>query len=123
MRPDGPAIYYNAAMREFAGEALKLPHRSGREKALVHPGDLPAFIAAREAAIAHKRNWTVEARLKCPDGGWRWHRLDFAALHTGDVDAWLAVATDIHDLKLAMLAAQKSGDQIRLAAQAARLGV
>ena len=123
VRPDGPAVYYNSAMREFAGEVLKLPHRSGRERALVHPEDLPAFIATREAAIADKRNWTFEARLKCPDGGWRWHRLDFATLRSGDVDAWLAVATDIHDLKLAMLAAQQSGEQFRLAAEAARLGV
>jgi PAS domain S-box-containing protein len=123
VRSDGPAIYYNRAMREFAGEALNLPHRSSRERALLHAEDLPAFIARRDAAIADKRNWTFEARLRCPDGDWRWHRLDFATLRWGDVDAWLAVATDIHDLKLAMLAAQESGEQFRLAAEAARLGV
>ena len=40
VRPEGPALYYNRAMRAFAGEALNLPDRASREQALVHPDDL-----------------------------------------------------------------------------------
>ena len=120
---DGAALYYNRAMREFAGAVLSLSERSGRERILIHPEDAPAFAAARCAARRHGNSWTAEVRLRSPDGGWRWHRLDFAALGSGDIDTWLAAATDIHDLKRAMLAAQESGEQFRLAAEAARLGV
>jgi PAS domain S-box-containing protein len=123
VRPDGPAIYYNRAMREFAGEALTLPERSGREIALIHPEDLPTLAAARSAAAQEQKNCTLEVRLKCPDGSWRWHQLDFSRLWSGNGDFWLVAATDIHDLKLAMLAAQESGEQFRLAAEAAHLGV
>ena len=77
---DGAALYYNRAMREFAGAVLSLSERSGRERILIHPEDAPAFAAARCAARRHGNSWTAEVRLRSPDGGWRWHRLDFAAL-------------------------------------------
>ena len=123
VRPDGPAIYYNRAMREFAGAALSLPDRPARERALIHADDIPALIVKRDRAIADNQNWAIEVRLRCPDGGWRWHRLNFSMLwHQGKVDAWLATATDIHDLREALLAAQESGEHLRLAAEAAQLG-
>jgi PAS domain S-box-containing protein len=123
VRPDGPAIYYNRAMRDFAGEALKFPDRPSRERALIHPEDLPSLAAARDRAIEEKQDWAVEVRLRCPDASWRWHRLNFSMLWDGEAAAWLAAATDIHDLKQAMLAAQESGELLRHAAEAARLGV
>ena len=124
VRPDGPAIYYNRAMREFAGEALRLPDRQSREKALIHPDDRGGIAAPRDKAIADNEDWAIEVRLKCPDGGFRWHRLNFSMLWSqGRVDAWLATATDIHDLRQALRVAQESGEQLRLAAEAAQLGV
>ena len=123
VRPDGPAIYYNRAMREFAGAALDLPDRPSRERALIHGDDLGRVAAARDRAIIDNQDWALEVRLKCPDGSWRWHRLNFSMLWgRGRVEAWLATATDIHDLREALLSAQESGEQLRLAAQAAQLG-
>jgi PAS domain S-box-containing protein len=121
LRPDGPALYYNRPMREFAGAVLNRSERSGRERILIHPEDAPALAAARAAARPQDTGWAAEVRLKSRDGSWRWHRLDFATLASGD--AWLAAATDLHDLKLAMLAARESGEQFRLAAEAAHVGV
>jgi PAS domain S-box-containing protein len=124
VKPDGPALFYNRAMRAFAGVALDLPDRPAREKALIHPDDLDRVAVARDAALANPRDWAVEARLKCPDGGWRWHRLNFSMLwHEGAVEAWLATATDIDELHQAMVKARESEDFVRLAAEAAQLGV
>jgi PAS domain S-box-containing protein len=120
---DGPALYYNRAMRDFAGAVLGLPERSGRERVLIHPEDVTALTAAHGAARQRQTNWGAEVRFKSPDGSWRWHQLDFAPLGCGDAEIWLAAATDIHDLKLATLAAERSGEQFRLAAEAAHLGV
>jgi len=123
VKPDGPALYYNRAMRAFAGAVLDLPDRPSREKALLHPDDLGRVAAARDAALTDPQDWAIEARLKCPDGGWRWHRLNFSMLwHDGSVDAWLATATDIDELHQAIMKARESEDFVRLAAEAAQLG-
>jgi PAS domain S-box-containing protein len=124
VKPDGPALYYNRAMRAFAGAALDLPDRPSREKALLHPDDLERVVAARDVAVAQPEDWSIEARLKCPDGGWRWHRLNFSMLWNKDrVEAWLATATDIDDLHRAIIKARESEDFVRLAAEAAQLGI
>ena len=123
VRPHGPAIYYNRAMREFAGEALDRPDRASRERALIHKDDLARVAEARDRAIVDNKDWAIEVRLKAPDGTWRWHRLNFSMLWGKEqVDAWLATATDIHDLHEALTVAQESSDQLRLTAAAAQLG-
>ena len=124
VRPEGPALYYNQAMRAFAGAALELPDRASRERALIHPDDLGRVAVARDAAMADPQDWSIELRLRCPDGGWRWHRLHFSMLwHERSVEAWLATATDIDDLHRAVTQARESEDLLRLAAEAAHLGV
>jgi PAS domain S-box-containing protein len=121
---DGPAIYYNRAMRDFAGSATRLPDRASRERALIHPEDLPSFIHRRDEALASTCDWSVEARLKCPDGSYRWHQLHYAVLRSaGESQAWLVAATDIDDLQKALIAAEESEARLRLAASAANLGI
>jgi len=121
---DGPPIYYNPAMRDFAGPALQLPDRPSRERALIHPGDLGRFVPARNAAVAAQKDWGIEVRLRCPDGGFRWHRINFSLLRSGGSSAaYLATATDIDDLHRALMIAQESEEQLRIAAEAAQLGI
>src|SRR5258705_13498746 len=66
VRPEGPALYYNRAMRAFAGETLKLPDRPSRERALIHAEDLPLVAAAAEQAIADPEDFELELRLRDP---------------------------------------------------------
>jgi PAS domain S-box-containing protein len=121
---DGPAIYYNRAMRDFAGSAIRLPDRASRERALIHPDDLPNFIHRRDEALASECDWSVEVRLKCPNGSYRWHQLHCAVLRpAGQSQAWLVAATDIDDLQKALIAAEESEARLRLAASAANLGI
>jgi PAS domain S-box-containing protein len=124
VRLDGPALYYNRAMRDFAGSAIHLSDRASRERALVHADDLPRFIIMRDEALASDRDWSVEVRLRCPDGDYRWHQLHFALLRTaGEAKAWLVAATDIDDVQQALIAAEESEARLRLAASAANLGI
>jgi PAS domain S-box-containing protein len=121
---DGPPIYYNPAMRDFAGPVLRLPDRPSRERALIHPDDLAQFVCLRTAAVAAEKDWAIEVRMRCPDGGFRWHRLNFALVRSGGRAAvYLATATDIHDLRQTLATAQDSEEQLRLAAEAAHLGI
>jgi PAS domain S-box-containing protein len=121
--PQGPAIYCNAAVRACAG--IRNPHdHANLEAALVHPDDLAGVQLARNRVLADATNRSIEARLICPAGGWHWHRLSFSVLRTEQqVDAYLATATDIHDLQRAFLLAQESAEQLRLAAASTQLGV
>jgi PAS domain S-box-containing protein len=122
-RPTGPAIYLNRAMRLCIGANLELPEQD-LEPAFVHPEDLAHVARARTSAIEETGSRAIEARLKCAGGGWRWHRLNFSVLGSGaQVDAWLATATDIHDLQQAFLGAQENAEQLRLAAASTQLGV
>ena len=124
VRTDGPPIYYNHSMRDFARAALELPDRASRERALFHPDDLARFVASRTQALAAERDWAIEARMRAPDQSYRWHRLNFSVLRRwGKADAWLVTATDIDDLQRALIAAQEGEEQLRLAADAAQLGI
>ena len=124
VRPEGPALYYNRAMRAFAGEALNLPDRASRERALIHAEDLPRVRSAARQAIADPEDFELELRLRDPEGAWRWHRLNFSMLRSGErVEAWLVTGTDIDQLRQAMTAAQESSEQLRLAAEATQLGI
>lgn len=117
------AIYLNRAMRAWLG-AVELPDRPSLERVFVHPDDLAPVLAARASALAEQCSRPIEARLKCSQAGWRWHCLNFSPL-TADVtvEAWLATATDIHDLKGALLVAEEDAEQLRLAAASTQLGV
>src|ERR1700704_3179614 len=83
VRPDGPGLYYNRAMRAFAGDALNLPDRISRERALIHADDLPRVRVAADQAIADSKDFGLELRLRDPSGGWLWHRLTFSMMWSG----------------------------------------
>jgi PAS domain S-box-containing protein len=121
---DGPVLYLNRAARAAIGAGCELPAQPALEAALVHPDDLAGVAAARAGAIDSQRSRSIEARLRSCDGAWRWHRLHFCALaNEAKVEAWLATATDIHDLQQAFRAAQENAEQLRLAAASTQLGV
>jgi len=120
---DGPLLYCNGAVRACAlGRKLESP--PSPEWVFVHPDDLASALRARRGAIAGAGTRAIEARLVCPDGSWRWHRLCYTLLQSAKkLDVCLATATDIHDLQLALFLAQQSAEQLRLAAASTQLGV
>jgi len=120
--PDGGVVYDGGAFKAFTGAALDARERP--RAGLVHADDLATAVAARDAALAARRDGASEARLQGCDGAWRWHRLNFAVLGSGANPAHcLVTAVDIHDLKQAFLFAEEHAEQLRLAAASTQLGV
>lgn len=123
VRPEGMALYYNRATRDYVGDSIELD-RPSRDRQLVHPEDLPLLAAARVAALEQGRDFALDLRLRRKDGAWRWPRLDVIVLHgKSGIDAWLVTATDFDDLKRAVQSAEQAGDDLRLAAEAGQLGI
>ncbi len=69
---------------------------------LVHPDDRALTLQAWSDALATKRDYTVEHRIKEPDGEYRW-MLSRAApimLESGVVREWVGFSSDIQDRKV-----------------------
>lgn len=123
VQPQGLALYYNRATRDYVGATIELD-RPRRDRQLFHPDDMPMLVAARVSALEQEHDFELEMRLRCKTGAWRWHLLNVILLRgeTG-VDAWLVTATDVDDLKRAVQSAERAGEGLRLAAEAGQLGI
>ena len=98
-RFDGAAEYFNAACRDYLGDALSRPGAAWMEA--VHPDDRAAMVEARVQAIAVGRAYQLEYRLRrALDGAFRWHAARIAPLERdGAIQAWVGTAADIDDLR------------------------
>jgi PAS domain S-box-containing protein len=67
----GEAEHFNRAWLEFTGRAVE--QEEGRGWALgVHPDDAPAWSAEMASALAERRGFTREYRLRARDGSFAW---------------------------------------------------
>lgn len=98
-RPDGqvtdcslPAGPSGSTLVQFTGD---------RWRDLIHPDDLPATLAAWNAAVTAQRPYEFEHRVRRTDGDYRWHRSRaMPVLRAGDaVQEWVGISIDIHDQK------------------------
>jgi PAS domain S-box-containing protein len=69
---------------------------------LVHPEDRDLTLRTWSEALATKRDYMVEHRVRQPDGGYRWMQSRAAPimLETGAVREWVGISADIHDRKV-----------------------
>jgi PAS domain S-box-containing protein len=97
MAPDGSAEHYNQRFVEYHGF---VPSPEGASRIdLLHPGDRPGLLAARQDGVAAGTEYVVEARLRRHDGAYRWHRIHNKPLvRAGHLAGWLGTAIDIHDV-------------------------
>jgi len=119
--PDGEAVFINRRSLDYLGvEATK--DLAGRTH-VVHPDDREVFLAARRSAQAEGEA-TAEVRLRRRDGVWRWHSLRWVAFEAeAPAASILATGVDIHDLREAADRLAKSEEQLRLAVEAAEVGL
>ena len=124
VRPEGPALYYNRAMRAFAGAALNLPDRaSPRAGARFIPTTSAGLRWLADAALADPQDWNVEARLMSG------RRVAVASAELLDAVARgrrRGVARHRHRHRRAAPGdgqGPREQDFVRLAAEAAQLGV
>lgn len=91
----------------------------------VHPEDAAATVEAWNTAVAEKRVFVFEHRLRRCDGVWR--RFSIRAVPIFDADGsiteWVGVHTDVTEQREAEAALQESEEKLRLATDAAEVGL
>lgn len=101
-RPEGGALWYNRAMRDYTNLPTETMGQLDWQR-IVHPDDLESCMAARNRAIATESPWEFEYRLLRHDGQYRCHLARCVPIRDADgsIAYWLGTATDIDDLRLA----------------------
>lgn len=95
--PGGEARYYNRRFIEYHGFAPSTAKAA--RTALLHPDDQSRLVSTRQAGVASRSEYIVEARLRRHDGAYRWHRIHNKPLLQADaLVGWLGTAVDIHDV-------------------------
>ena len=92
----------NRPAQEYHG---RLPNdtRQSETADVIHPDDVPAFLAATQHALLTGRPLELEQRLRGGDGVYRWFHVR-SRRSRADYDGatrWYTVGTDIHDRKTA----------------------
>ncbi len=121
---DGGSDYQNRRWEEYSGLTAEQSAGSGWMQA-VHPVDRARYTSAWKAMLQDQRRGEFEVRLRNAQGVFRW----FLALaepicdDAGKVVRWFGTCTDIDDRKRASdETVRKQDEQLKLAADAARLG-
>lgn len=97
----GLVDYYNVRIHDY--DPAVLQGSTGFDwQRFVHPDDLPATVAAWQAAMQRQESYAAEHRLRMADGSWRWHLSRAVLADTANGAAkWYGTATDIHERKAA----------------------
>ncbi|WP_119421711.1 PAS domain S-box protein [Desertibaculum subflavum] len=103
-------IYWSETMFELRGLPWREYFTTEEGMAFVHPEDIAAYTAARDAAIAEKREFQVEVRVNRPDGRLQWEQAighpQFDA--SGECTGLLLVVQVTTERKLAEIALRAS---------------
>ena len=71
MDANGRIEFVNKAVCEFFGATLRSLQSTGWDP-LLHPDDVLPYSAAYEAAVAERRQFRAQARVRKANGDWRW---------------------------------------------------
>ena len=96
------AEYHNEVWQNFTGLSGAAT-RGGGWQAAIHPRDLDELMDNWTRAMAMRKRFESEVRVRRHDGAYRWHwlKVDAEGGVDGEIMAWLATWTDIHDRKIA----------------------
>jgi PAS domain S-box-containing protein len=114
--------YYNARVSAYGG--VVADGDSWRWEPMVHPDDLEETSRAWAAAVAGRRQYEHEHRLRMADGTWRWHLSRGIPLQEepdGPVH-WYGTATDVHDQRRAQEELRRTQESLGLAMLGGRMG-
>jgi diguanylate cyclase (GGDEF)-like protein/PAS domain S-box-containing protein len=103
-RADGWNIYFNQQWMEYTGLTAEQSLGHGWKKPF-HPDDQKAARDAWQNATATAGIYSIESRLRCADGTYRWWLVRGVPLigPAGDIVKWFGTCTDIDDMKVAEL--------------------
>ena len=122
-RPDGSIEEVGPLWTSLTGSTTEQARGDGWVEA-IHAEDIVPTVRSWQEAIRLRRPIDIEYRLRCGDS-YRWMRARAAPRcdEQGEVIRWYGTLEDIHDRKAAQQALTESEERLRLAVQAARLGV
>ncbi len=122
-RPDGSIDEVGPLWTSLTGGTIEQARGDGWIEAL-HAEDVVPTMRSWHEAVRLRQPVDIEYRLRCGDT-YRWMRARAAPRcdEHGDVIRWYGTLEDIHDRKAAQRALTESEERLRLAVQAARLGV
>ncbi|HEY8606022.1 MAG TPA: EAL domain-containing protein [Noviherbaspirillum sp.] len=121
LAPDGSIMFVNARFREYFGEL-----GAGDDPiSPIHPDDAQGNREALEEALRTGTEYRIEHRARRRDGIYRWFLSHAVPLRdeAGNVSAWYGTSTDIDDIRRASEVLRKSRETLRLATEAANLGL
>ncbi|WP_053081828.1 EAL domain-containing protein [Methylobacterium aquaticum] len=118
---DGELLYRNVRFTEYYGE---IGTSRAARVARNHPADAERVATEWAQCIAEGCSFDVEVRLRRHDGVYRWHKLVSLPVRKGDeIVEFLATALDIEDIVCAREALRVTTDRLRLAQEAAGVGL
>lgn len=115
---EGEITYCNRRWVEYTGlEAAEL--RGQAWSRALHPDDRSPMHRSWLAAVSGKREYSIEARMRGVDGGYRWMLVRAVPLcdEGGLVSRWMGTCTDIDNLKRSTEALRISEERFRLLAR------
>ncbi|HKX29835.1 MAG TPA: CheR family methyltransferase [Blastocatellia bacterium] len=125
-RADGSPEYVNRRWTEYTGLDLAATADPAQLAAVFHPDEREAVLGSWTRAVAHDKEFEMEAQLQSRSGAFRWFLLRSVPVKdaAGRVLEWFGSFTDIHEQKQAALDAAflaDLGERIRLADNAEAL--
>jgi PAS domain S-box-containing protein len=98
--PDGvTSTFYNKMWYDYTGLDEKVLESGW--SAVIDPHDIERVIEIVEKAVANKEPYTVEVRLKCCKGMYRWFLAKATPIfdEAGNLEAYVGVSSDIDYIK------------------------
>ena len=121
--PQAALRFVSDRWTDYSGQSLEDALAHGTS-AYIHPDDRARAATHWQRAVAEKRFYEIEMRMRRRDGAWRWFlvrarpQLDAQ----GRVLAWHGSSTDIHDQKRVEEALRESEQRMALAIDVAKIG-
>ncbi len=122
--PDLKLAYANARWATFAGlpdaDALGFSWME-----VMHPDDVARLVGLAPELRRDEAPISLELRYRDRTGLYRWHTIRAEPIHDarGGFRGWSGTSLDIHDLKQTEEALRRNATQLRIALQAAHMGV
>ena len=99
-QPDGRIDFFNRRWTEYTGVAGEPIDTAEWVARFVHPDDAAKSLAAVDEAVRSGGAFSVEHRIRCATGEYRWflaRALPYRDPDSGDIVRWFGAAVDIHD--------------------------
>jgi PAS domain S-box-containing protein len=122
LSPDGQAQYVNKAALDYVGKTFE-EYTATPWSIYLHPEELDAVASTIMDAVAARKGYRIEHRIKGANGQYRWFvsSADPSFLADGELYRYIGSAIDIHEVKEAEQALAWSNKMLGMVAHAQNL--